>query len=165
MFLLKKESRKLFKRPFGKIYHTINDIDISLLENNFIISIGDETTNNLLKIDIMPQIGIIDNKIKRKISKHTIDYDAVILNVHNPAGTITDDLWSIINRSFDLVHESKVLIVVDGEEDLAVIPCVLMAPERSLVLYGQPGEGVVLVETDKVKKKARKMLDNFEEVK
>jgi len=44
---------------------------------------------------------------------------------------------------------------VDGEEDLAVIPCVLMAPEGSLILYGQPGEGVVLVETDKVKETAK----------
>ena len=40
-----------------------------------------------------------------------------------------------------------------------------MAPEGSLIFYGQPGEGVVLVETDKVKETAKEMLDNFEEVK
>jgi len=40
----------------------------------------------------------------------------------------------------ELVH-----IVVDGEEDLLVIVAVLYAPEGSLVVYGQPGEGIVVV--------------------
>lgn len=162
MLLLKKESRKKFKKPFGKIYPTLNDINKSILEDHFIISIGDETTNNLLNHDIVPKIGIIDNIIERKTSKHSIEYNAIILNAVNPPGTITDELWATIQKSFDITHKSNVLIVVDGEEDLAVIPCVLMAPEGSLILYGQPGEGVVLVETDKVKETAKGMLDNFE---
>jgi uncharacterized protein (UPF0218 family) len=162
VLLLKNESRKKFKKPFGKIYPTLNDINKSLLENHFIISIGDETTNNLLNADIIPKIGIIDNIIERKTSKHSIEYNAITLNTVNPPGTITDELHATIQKSFDIAQGSNVLIVVDGEEDLAVIPCVLMAPEGSLILYGQPGEGVVLVETDKVKKTAKEMLDNFE---
>ena len=161
MLLLKKESRKKFKKPFGKIYPTLNDVNKSLLENHFIISIGDETTNNLLNADIIPKIGIIDNIIERKTSKHSIEYNAITLNAVNPPGTITDELWTTIQKSFDIAQGSNVLIVVDGEEDLAVIPCVLMAPEGSLILYGQPGEGVVLVEADKVKETAKEMLDNF----
>lgn len=161
MLLLKKESREKFKKPFGKIYPTLNDVNKSLLENHFIISIGDETTNNLLNADIIPKIGIIDNIIERKTSKHSIDYNAITLNAVNPPGTITDELWTTIQKSFDIAQGSNVLIVVDGEEDLAVIPCVLMAPEGSLILYGQPGEGVVLVEADKVKETAKEMLNNF----
>ena len=162
MLLLKKERRNLFKKPFGKIYSTLNDINRSLLEDHFTISIGDETTNNLLNADIIPEIGIIDNIIERKASKHNIEYNAVTLNAVNPPGSITDELWTAIQKSFNIAGKSNVLIVVDGEEDLAVIPCVLMAPEGSLILYGQPGEGVVLVETDKVKETAKEMLDNFE---
>ncbi len=165
MLLLKKERRKIFKKPFGKIYPTLNDINRSILKNHFTISIGDETTNNLLNADLIPKIGIIDNIIERKTSKHSIEYNAVTLNTVNPPGTITDELWATIQKSFDIAPKSNVLIVVEGEEDLAVIPCVLMAPEGSLILYGQPGEGVVLVETDKVKETAEEMLDNFEEVK
>ncbi|MGB9937950.1 MAG: GTP-dependent dephospho-CoA kinase family protein [Methanobacterium sp.] len=164
MLILKKENRNLFKKPFGKVYPFINDIDKSTLKNHFIISIGDRTTKNLIDADIIPKIGIIDNIIERKTSKHSIEYDAVTLNAVNPPGTITDELGYTIEKAFDMSKKSNVLIVVEGEEDLAVIPCVLMAPEGSLILYGQPGEGVVLVETDKVKETAKDMLDYFEKI-
>jgi uncharacterized protein (UPF0218 family) len=161
VLLLKKERRKIFKKPFGKIYPTLNDINRSLLEDHFTISIGDQTTKNLLDADIIPEIGIIDNIIERKKSKHSIEYNAVTLNAVNPPGAITEELWTTIKKSFDIATKSNVLIGVDGEEDLAVIPCVLMAPEGSIILYGQPGEGVVLVETDKLKETAKELLDNF----
>ncbi len=162
MLILKKESREIFKKPFGKVYKRITDIDNLLFKDHFIISIGDETTNNILNANIKPKIGIIDNIIEREASKHSIEYHALTLNAINPPGTITLNLWETIKKAFMLSDKSDILIVVDGEEDLAVIPCVLMAPPCSIILYGQPGEGIVLVETDKLKEKARKLLDNFE---
>ena len=162
MLVLKKESRGIFKKPFGKLYSALDDVDKDFLENHFIISIGDATTKNTLNAGIIPKIGIIDNKIERKISTHKIEYNAITLNVDNPSGTITDELWETIEKAKYLAEESNILIVVNGEEDLAVIPCVLMAPKNSIILYGQPGEGIVVVEADKVKNTATKMLDNFE---
>ena len=38
--------------------------------------------------------------------------------------------------------------MVDGEEDLAVIPLVIAAPDGAIVLYGQPHQGVVLRTVD-----------------
>ena len=38
--------------------------------------------------------------------------------------------------------------VVDGEEDLAVIPLVLLSPLGTKVIYGQPNKGAVLVNVD-----------------
>ena len=162
MLILKKESREIFKEPFGKLYPALNEVDRDFLENHFIISIGDATTNNILNADIIPRIGIIDNKIEREISKHQIEYNAITFNFENPPGTITDELWETIEKAKYLAKESNVLIVVNGEEDLAVIPCVLMAPEDTVILYGQPGEGLVVVEADKIKDIAKKMLDHFE---
>lgn len=161
MLILKKESRGIFKKPFGKLYPALDEVDRDFLENHFIISIGDATTNNVLNADIIPKIGIIDNKIEREISKHQIEYNAITLNVDNPPGTITDELWETIEKAKYLAEESNVLIIVNGEEDLAVIPCVLMAPENTVILYGQPGEGLVVVEADKIKDTAKKMLDCF----
>jgi len=45
-----------------------------------------------------------------------------------------------------------VRIFVRGEEDLAALPAILLAPEGSVVLYGQPDEGVVFVSITKSKK-------------
>jgi uncharacterized protein (UPF0218 family) len=46
-----------------------------------------------------------------------------------------------------LVH-----VVVDGEEDLLVLVAVLYAPVGGLVVYGQPGEGVVVVRVTDAKR-------------
>jgi len=45
-------------------------------------------------------------------------------------------------------------VLVEGEEDLLTIVAVLCAPEGSVVLYGQPGEGAVLIEVNRAAKKA-----------
>ena len=50
-------------------------------------------------------------------------------------------------------------IVVDGEEDLATLPAILYAPLGSVVIYGQPNEGSVLVNvTSEMKLKIDKFM-------
>ncbi|HMK82220.1 MAG TPA: DUF359 domain-containing protein, partial [Candidatus Bathyarchaeia archaeon] len=43
--------------------------------------------------------------------------------------------------------------IVDGEEDLLVLVVIAVAPVGSLVVYGQPNEGIVLVNVTLAKKK------------
>jgi len=161
VLILKKEGKKYFKKPLGKLYSSLSDINEVIFQNHFIISIGDATTINLLDADIVPEIGIIDNKIERKASKHNIKYNAITLTADNPPGTVTDDLWDTINEAFQIATKSKVLIIVNGEEDLAVIPAALMSGKDSMILYGQPGEGIVVVEADDIKNKEKEIMDNF----
>lgn len=167
MLILKKELRSEFKKPFGKIYPSVIDtkehLKDSLGKNGIVISIGDVTTQNMLNAGMVPDIGIVDNKIERRVSENEIRYENITLKAENPAGTITDDLQSSIEEAFSSVEKGKVLIVVEGEEDLAVIPCVIMAPSGSVIFYGQPGEGVVLCEVDKVKKTAEDLIKKLEE--
>jgi len=172
VLILKEELRSEFKKPFGKLYPSIKDLKDNLenyiqRENNLIISIGDVTTINLQKEGIKPDMGIIDYRIERKESefKNKLANYEVELKAENPPGTITRNLWNTIKEGFQLIETShdNILIVVNGEEDLAVIPCVIMAPHNSIILYGQPGEGVVVCEVDKVKSEAEKLLEKFEE--
>lgn len=167
MLILKNELRSEFKKPFGKIYPSIIDakehLKGSLGKNGIVISIGDVTTQNMLDAGMVPDIGIVDNKIERRVSENEIRYENITLKAENPAGTITDDLQISIEEAFSSVEKGKVLIVVEGEEDLAVIPCVIMAPSGSVIFYGQPGEGVVLCEVDKVKKIAEELIKKLEE--
>jgi uncharacterized protein (UPF0218 family) len=52
-----------------------------------------------------------------------------------------------------------VRIVVSGEEDLLALPLFAMVPNGSVVLYGQPLEGMVIVRIDeKIRWKARDLL-------
>jgi hypothetical protein len=60
------------------------------------------------------------------------------------------------------VDHTPVTILVDGEEDLAVIPLVIAAPLSSVVIYGQPNEGIVLRVIDEyAKTAARRLLSQF----
>ncbi|HYB92666.1 MAG TPA: DUF359 domain-containing protein [archaeon] len=42
--------------------------------------------------------------------------------------------------------------MVKGEEDLLALPAAINAPENSLIAYGQPNKGVVLVRVTKKKR-------------
>lgn len=170
MLLLKDDERSAFKAPFGDLYSDVKYL-IKTLEkykknHQIIISIGDATTINLHKEGIIPNISIVDNKIgRKKLPKHAkINfYDHIQLHTKNPPGTITPELWKTITKAFRLIKSGfNILIVVDGEEDLAVLPCAIIAPSGSVLLYGQPGEGVVLCEVDKFKEKTKEYMDKFE---
>ena len=55
------------------------------------------------------------------------------------------------------------LIDVDGEEDLATLPAILVAPKGASVVYGQPGEGMVLVQVDReATERARDLLTRMD---
>jgi uncharacterized protein (UPF0218 family) len=62
------------------------------------------------------------------------------VKVRNPAGTLTDELMEALKLPTPLRIE------VEGEEDLATLACGMLLPEGAVILYGQPGEGVVAVE-------------------
>ncbi len=167
MLILNKDLRKEFKKPLGDLYPSLKDVEDFLKSkyaDELLISVGDITTQNLQKAGLIPHLGIIDNIVERKPASYDVVYDNVTLNVKNPAGVITDELLMAVEKAFQLVKSGfRVLILVDGEEDLAVLPCILNAPSGSLVLYGQPGEGLVVCEVDKVINKVKKMKDKLEE--
>jgi len=171
VLILNPELRSQFKNPIGVLYPSLDeayDFIKSKYPDELLISVGDVTTQNLQKSDLVPHLGIIDNVIEREpVTGKPVDfaiYDYVTLNVKNPPGTITDELEDAIKKAYNLIKGGfRVIIQVEGEEDLATIPCILMAPPGSLVLYGQPGEGLVVCEVDKVKAEVKKLKDKLEE--
>lgn len=166
MLILQKELRKKFKKPLGELYSSLNDIKDSLSQYEYIISVGDVTTNNLIESQIFPNLGIIDNRIQRGDSTKEIKYNAILLNAKNPAGTITNDLWETINYAISSIKnnsKNNYLIVVKGEEDLAVLPCIIMAPKNTVIMYGQPNEGLVVLNAETVKEKAEKLINEIKE--
>ena len=159
MFVLNNNMISEFKKPLGKLYPNFEDAIPDIKKADFLISVGDQTTKNLKDNDLTPHLGIIDNRIQRKDHSHDLIQNN-ILEANNPAGTITDDLWETIESAINSIKKDgiKRQIIVKGEEDLAVLPCILIAPEDTIILYGQPNEGVVYVKVSDVQDKAEKLM-------
>jgi uncharacterized protein (UPF0218 family) len=140
MLRLPEAHRDLLKLPFGTLYRDIGEL-LPCLKGRAIYAVGDVVTHSLLDAGIVPDIAIIDGYTMRVPCNRSPLLRARRVTARNPPGTITDELVDVIG---DVVRDPPGVIFVDGEEDLAVIPLVLAAPAGAAVLYGQPGEGVVL---------------------
>ncbi|MDK2915576.1 MAG: GTP-dependent dephospho-CoA kinase [Euryarchaeota archaeon] len=158
MLRLPEAHRSLFKRPFGTLYGSVDEL-LPRLEGRPVYAVGDVVTHNLLAAGVVLEIAIIDGYTMRTPCTRSPLLQARRLTVKNPPGTITDELEEAIEEA---IRHPPAVIFVDGEEDLAVIPLVAAAPDGTAVLYGQPGEGVVLRLVDAAAKQvAASMLDVF----
>jgi uncharacterized protein (UPF0218 family) len=129
-----------------------------LSDNSYIITVGDRTTEKLIDFDLIPSLQIIDGlekRIKRDIIKLG---DAFELKIDNPAAEITLQSIEIIKKAFTM--NSPIRLTVNGEEDLLVLPVCIHAPENSVILYGQPNKGLVLIQiTAEIRNKAQALLN------
>jgi len=151
--LLPEELRLLLKNPLGRLckgdgIECIEKMRDELEQARKVASVGDMSTFYLLKSGIIPDLAVVDNKTKRsQIPDHvlqSLEHDSYkSIKVKNPPATLTRELVDLIGDS--LAGEERVKIVVEGEEDLATLPAILYAPTGSVVIYGQPDEGSVLV--------------------
>ena len=159
---LNKDIIAELKKPLGILYPDFEDAIDEIKSSEFLISVGDATFSNLTKYELYPNIGIIDNFIQRKNHTHEIIRADHILKAENPAGCLTEDLWETIGETLELSSNGECYVIeVVGEEDLAVLPCILMANPETTILYGQPNEGLVLLKVCDVKDKAQKLIDGF----
>ena len=132
-----------------------------LSENSYIISVGDRTTEKMIDFDLIPSLQIIDGQEKREKREPLKLEHAIELTVDNPAAEITSESISMIKKAFTL--QSPVRIFVNGEEDLLVLPVCIHAPENAVVLYGQPNQGLVIVQiTPEIRNKVQTLLDLME---
>ncbi len=114
------------------------------------IAVGDMVSRNLCKHGIIASIMITDNRsLKRRVKPADLCADRTV-QTKNPPGTITEEAITALRKA--LLDEVRTHILVEGEEDLLTLVAVLHAPEKSLVFYGQPHKGVVVVEATREKK-------------
>ena len=157
--------RDQFKNPLGVLLpEDIADkkhILEYLSDDSYIITVGDRTTEKMIDFGLIPSLQIIDGVEKREKRELPKLENATKLTVDNPAAEITAQSIDVIKQAFTL--QSPVRIVVNGEEDLLVIPVCVHAPENSVVLYGQPNKGLVIVKvTPEIRNKTQGLLDLME---
>lgn len=140
--------RSELKEPLGPIY---TDAERLLsAATTPIVTVGDVVTYHLLEADHTPAVAFVDERTKRQavddeIREGIAGFDRERAS-DNPPATLTAGLLEILRTGID--EGGTTLVRVDGEEDLAALPAILVVPEGASVVYGQPDEGMVLVTAD-----------------
>lgn len=161
------------KKPLGKL---ILDSDITeekirkeIVNNSHkIIAVGDHSTDKLISFEIFPDLAIVDG-IERRQKKSASLIDKIFLlegrnttriSCINPPGSITEE--AIISIKFALSSSKNFILQVVGEEDLLTLPACYFAPNNSMVCYGQPLKGLVLVKVnDSTRRKAKELMKSI----
>mgnify|MGYP001583381055 CR=1 FL=1 len=181
---LKKPLGTLIRGKSDDLHSVVPELKkiVGVIRPTMIITVGDEVTKLCNEIDLTVHLSIFDFRVNRKL-KYTSMEDLgipkplaraalrflsgqalrkTVVTVRNPAGHVKRSLVQAISRSIKgyLIDGKMRLVRVMGEEDLAGVPAVLLSPLGTLVLYGQPGEGIVVVEvTEEKKKQLIQMMD------
>lgn len=163
--------RPALSRPLGRLLRgRVDEIYASLkalveeLKPPRLVAVGDVVVEDSLKHGLNLDLAVRDLKTKRSPRDPSISWGfREVVRVKNPAGLITAEACRRIAQCLE--RGGGVLVEVEGEEDLLAIPCVLHAPVGSIVIYGQPSEGVVaMVVSEGLKAFFRSMLNAFEKV-
>jgi len=152
--------REVLKSPLGRV---VKDA-ASIPGGRVIISVGDVAGETLIKSGFAPKVCIYDGKTLRKeivVDPKVRGYGVREVKVRNPAGFLLPEVFDALRGLLSLPGESR--LFVEGEEDLTALAAVMEAPVGALVVYGQPSEGMVVVEVDgKIKSKVQKILEGME---
>lgn len=158
---LPEEARGAFKEPLGRLIPdsmvTKDKILDEVGKRPVIITVGDATSERVLGFGLVPLLEIIDGR-ERRASRDIPDRDPEALKrCRNPPGEISAECEEILRECLKSGIPTR--LIVDGEEDLLVLPACLHAPDGAVILYGQPNEGMVVVHVDgKRRDKARSLL-------
>jgi len=156
---LPDELRGAFKDPLGPVFTDPDSLLAADGAGTPVVAVGDVVTAHLLDADHQPHVAIVDGRTERErvdesISRRLPDPD---VTVENPPATLSRALLDALVTA--LGRADPTVIEVAGEEDLAALPAILATPEGGCVVYGQPGEGMVLVPvTDETRALARDLL-------
>jgi pantetheine-phosphate adenylyltransferase len=134
-----------------------------------IVTIGDRTTDVVLKQGILMHTAVIDGQTRRQPYPYESEQMKVFLfapaiRIQSGPGYIAKDALDVI-KAWSLTLDSiqtPYVIRVDGEEDLLTLPMIYFSPIGAVIYYGQPDEGVVRVEiNDEIHQKVAVLLAQF----
>ena len=159
--VLPKDLREELHKPFGNLLKNIPK-DITSEKT---ITVGDVTTKLFLTNNIQPHLAIVDFIVERQQVHYSIEefgfaLNTQIIQIKNSAGHIGAKVWDLLEKSLQM--SNKTVIQVYGEEDLLVLPCILLSPLGYHIFYGQPQIGLVHIEvTEQTKKHAYAIMTGF----
>jgi len=163
--VLKKEvvfsddQKNTLKQPQGSVVNNLKELNniLSSLSPTNICLVGDITLSFFLENNLSFNLGFYDGKTQRKPNQQVEK-----LISENPQHFLTNDSGTInpeiINIYESFSNNSNQIIKVEGEEDLIAVALVLLQPLQSVVIYGQPDKGLVVMQISEDKKEQMKLL-------
>lgn len=154
------------KKPFGILIPDAQVtrekiIAVAFLGRGRVMTVGDATTERLLGFGIVPDIAVVDGKERRRKRNHP-EFDAAVIKCKNPPGVISKQAVDALKQALSAKPPARVVMVVEGEEDLLALPMFALAPDNAVVFYGQPLEGIVAVRITSAKRKhAKNLMDRI----
>ncbi len=157
--------RAELSKPLGRLVNAKDAVEAARNAKSAVVSVGDAVLVTLLNAGITPGICIYDFRTMRE--EITLDEMKTIeaacpepLVIDNEPGGISEELESAIVGALVKGHGN---IFVAGEEDLATLAAMRHAKDGTLILYGQPEEGIVLiVSSAETREKAKALMERAE---
>lgn len=146
---ISNEIKAALKKPLGKVHTTLQEIK-SLSHGHKLVAVGDVCVLALLSMGIQPHVAVFDfrymrralDREKRKILMRSYPQPRVFKNPH---GTVSD---ALVKKVPEILRRGGA-VKIDGEEDLTALAFARFCPPDTHVIYGQPGEGIVLMRKDR----------------
>lgn len=151
--------RNSLAKPIDMLFPNTNQVVKNIRNAVMVITVGDVVFAELQSAGFEADIAVLDLKVEREYVGNRLNVD-FNLRVINKAGTVSKRLTDVLKKAVKdkLKANKKTYIEIEGEEDLAVIPAILVSPLGTIILYGQPNymgieNGVVRVLVTEEKKK------------
>ncbi len=156
--------RPMLAQPLGRLFASSEvegkEFRDVLRESDMIITVGDRTTETLGAMGRVPDVQVVDGREERRTRPPPEVPHRSTIEAVNPPGALTTEVIEAVRKA--LSGPKPVRVLVDGEEDLVAIPMIALAPVSSLVLYGQPGRGLVAVKVEATsKQRSRSILEKI----
>ncbi len=146
--------RAELKRPMGRLVPDASVTRAELLRGlpgaaPPVVTVGDATSERASALGIAPVLEVVDGiegRLRRAGRGRPPAASGArrLARCENRAGGICTECADLVRRLLaPPLRPSR--IEVDGEEDLLVVPACIHAPDGAAVMYGQPGEGIVVV--------------------
>ena len=166
--LLPLDKRKDLKVPLGILLRADASLNVQALGRLLDVdkppmwaTVGDYVTRYIIGAGLHPDIAVVDHRVMRE-EVEPLDLKRYKVKVSNPAGTLSSESQRVLSEAISL--KRRLGVVVEGEEDLLVLPLMAWMPIGSVVVYGQPREGMVVVTlTEERRRWAKEFMDTMEE--
>ncbi len=162
--------REILSAPLGDLVEARPEEAVRILRERYLgssegisFSVGDVVTQTLIKGEVSFQAAIIDLRIQRKKADFETERFRRKFFLRNPAGHINTAAWSVLKTA--MTEGPNSLVLVEGEEDLLAAVAIDVSEEGTLVIYGQPAKGMVVIRIQpEIKKRIRELLASFPQI-